>query len=222
MNNLKYIKDVKSYIASLKKDIEVSSETYKNRVSMMLPIAEQWLVLLTSGKIEKSEVENIAKRLFNIINAQIELVIIQDLFHLVSNWADKNGLSTTKIKNWKKELDVKFLKFCVRYYEQNEKDIEEGLQEGEQWKFGLVVAKKWQKLINSSSINQNDIDTIMNQLLLLDEPIGTMWRAMSYGIREWAAGNGFKVPSYDQLKEHFNSKFQNFINEIKKEEENKS
>ncbi len=222
MNNLKYIKDVKSYIASLKKDIEVSSETYKNRVSMMLPIAEQWLVLLTSDKIEKSEVENIAKRLFNIINAQIELVIIQDLFHQVSNWADQNGLSTTKIKNWKKELDVKFLKFCIRYYEQNEKDVKEGLQEGEQWTFGLVIAKKWQKLINSSSVDQNDIDTIMNQLLSLDEPIGTMWRAMSYGIREWAAGNGFKVPSYDELKEHFNSKFQNFINEIRKEEENKS
>ena len=114
MNNLKYIKDVKSYIFSLKEDIEVSSETYKNRVSMMLPIAEQWLVLLNSDKIGKSEVEKIAKRLFNIINAQIELVIIQDLFHLVSIWADENGLSTTKIKNWQKELDVKFLKFCIR------------------------------------------------------------------------------------------------------------
>jgi hypothetical protein len=221
LNNLKYIKDVKSYIASLKKDIEVSSETYKNRVSMMLPIAEQWLVLLTSDKIEKSEVENIAKRLFNIINAQIELVIIQDLFHLVSNWADKNGLSTIKIKNWKKELDVKFLKFCIRYYEQNEKDVKDGLQEGEQWAFGLIIAKKWQRLINSSSINQKDIDSIINQLLLLDEPIGTMWRAMSYGIREWAAGNGFKVLSNDQLKEHFNYKFQNFIDDIGKEEENK-
>lgn len=222
MNNIKYIKDVKSYIASLKEDIEVSSETYKNRVSMMLPIAEQWLVLLTSDKIGKSEVENIAKRLFNIINAQIELVIIQDLFHLVSIWADENSLSTTKIKNWQKELDVKFLKFCIRYYEQNEKDVKEGLQEGEQWKFGLVIAKKWQKLINSSSIHQNDIDTIMNQLLLLNEPIGTMWRAMSYGIREWAAGNGFKVPSNEKLKKHFNYKFQNFIDEIRKEEENKS
>ena len=67
------------------------------------------------------------------------------------------------------------------------------------------------KLIDSSSTTQNEIDSIMNEFLSPEELWGSGWRGMSFDFREWAEAKGFSVPSYKQMKDHYDSIFQDSI-----------
>ena len=91
MNNSKYIEEIKSYIVTLKKDIEGTQESWKKQVLLRLSLAQTWLELLHSDDISESQFESLAKKVFEIENSEkhiwyLPATLFQCLSGRSKNW----------------------------------------------------------------------------------------------------------------------------------------
>ena len=82
------------------------------------------------------------------------------------------------------------------------------------------ISKRWLEFIDLSCATQEEIDSIMKELLSPNDFVGTGWSSMTYDFRQWAEENGFIVPSKKQLEDKDEKIRQNFIRKIR-EEDNK-
>jgi len=214
MYNSKYIEEIKSYIITLKKDIEGTQESWKKQALLRLPLAQTWLELLHSGDVSESQFESFAKKIFEIENSDEHIWYLPSiLFCCLSSWSKETGMLTSKFKNWETLLRVKFyIKYYEKFLRYDKNQMSKVINNQ-----GLTIAQKWLGLINSSSNTQTDIDSIMNEFLSPKELWGSGWSGMTYDFREWAEANGFSVPSYEEVKDYYDSIFQDSIRKIREE-----
>jgi hypothetical protein len=196
----------------MKDDIEGPLEFNKESASLRLPLTQKWLELLTSDEITKSEVEHLAEQVFDIESIDNQFLWVgSHLFFYISNWAEGVRMRTTKIKSWREELRV--MKY-IKYYET---DSDDKIAQA-----AYRISKRWLELINTSSATQNDIDSLMRELLSPKEIVGSMHSTMTYEFRKWAEGYGFNVPSYKQVREHYDSIHQAWVKKIREENRSKN
>jgi hypothetical protein len=193
----------------MKDDIEGAIELLKKSALLRLPLAEKWLELLSSDEITKSEVEHLAEQAFNIESID-KRWCGSHLFHSIKRWAEEATIRITKMKSWKEKLLV--IDY-IAYYEQW--IVMDG--NGDIKQEGLTISKRWLELINSSSVTQNDIDSFITELLAPQEMVGTMRSSITFDFLDWAEGYGFNVPSYELVREHYDSIFQNVLKKIREE-----
>ena len=188
-------------------DIEGSWELYKKKSSLRLPLAQKWLELLISDEIKKSEVEHLAEQVFDIESIDNEFLWVgSHLFNYIRSWAEEAGMKTPKIKSWQEKLQAIIY---IKYYETDSDDKRVQAE--------YRISKRWLELINSSSATQNDIDSMMSELLSPKEIVGIMRSSIVFDFLDWAEGYGFNVPSYKQVTEHYDSIHQNWVKKIREE-----
>jgi hypothetical protein len=214
-----YIKKAEDYISTSKKILIDTSkpEHEKERASFHLSIAESWLVILKSGKHDSARAEKIIEEVYNrdkvppgVLLSPNDWYFVSSLFKDLYRWVRKSGLVTENIERWKNELYINEVDSIDRYY-----DCWNGNPPDGHVQLAKSTLKKWINIINASTITQQNIDELINPFLGWQFVSGSMFWTVYYEIRDWAEIEGFKVISKKGWDKHWKKVWNNFVEQIK-------